>query len=390
MGANWLSRRGVRRVAMGGLAVGLAALATITIGGTLSTRRATDQVRASNRVSSAWESVFVQVSTEDEALHAYLATGAEFDRLGLRTAIGAAQERLHWIARTGDSDDAFQVAQIQHYYQQYESTLRAVVTAGQQGRQTDVEDNVQPAALEFAQLRRMSVANVERERRALEAYLAVVDRRNRALQTLAVGVFALDLMTFVLSSAILIAYQRRVERQAETNRHQAMHDSLTGMANRVLFRDRAEQALHIAARTRQPVGIVGLDLNGFKQVNDTLGHHVGDLLLQHVSDRLTECVRETDTVARLGGDEFAILLPNVTSAGSAAEVARRILDAIREPIELDGKPVSVGASIGVSVFPEHGTELDALLQKADNAMYQAKRGKLGVCVVDPPSPALAS
>ncbi|WP_157437373.1 GGDEF domain-containing protein [Actinoplanes subtropicus] len=390
MRTNWLSRRGVRRIAMGGLAVGLAALAAITIGGTLSTRRATDQVRASNRVSSAWESVFVQVSTEDEALHAYLATGAEFDRLGLRAAIGAAQERLTWIARTGGSDAAFQVAQIQHYYQQYETTLRAVVTAGQQGRQADVEANIQPAALEFAQLRRMSVASVERERRELEAYLAVVDRRNRALQSLAAGVFALDLMTFVLSSAILIAYQRRVERQAETNHHQAMHDSLTGMANRALFRDRAEQALHLAARTRQPVGIVGLDLNGFKQVNDTLGHHIGDLLLKHVSERLTDCVRETDTVARLGGDEFAILLPNVTSVGNATEVARRILDAIREPIELDGKPVSVGASIGVSVFPEHGTELDALLQKADNAMYQAKRGKLGVCVVDPPSPALAS
>jgi len=385
MESTWLSRRGIRRAAMAGLAVGLAALATLTIGGTVSTRQATGQVRASNQVSSAWESVFVEISTEDEGLHAYLATGTDLDRATLRAAVGSAQRWLDWIAATGGSDEAFQVTQFQHGYVQYENTLRAVVTAGEHGRQGDIDANVQPAALEFAALRRMSVANVERQRRELAAYLAVVDRQNRTLQSLAFGVFAVDLTTFVLCIAILIGYQRRVERQAESSHHQAMHDALTGTANRVLFRDRAEQALHLAVRTKQPLAILSLDLNGFKQVNDTLGHHGGDLLLKHVAARLTDCVRDTDTVARLGGDEFAILLPNVSSVADAAEVAQRVLDAIRQPLDLEGRPASVGASIGVAVFPEHGDGLEGLLQQADGAMYTAKRGQLGICLADEPA-----
>jgi diguanylate cyclase (GGDEF)-like protein len=365
---------------MAGLAIGLAALATLAIGGTRSTEQATAQVRASNQVSSAWESVFVELSKEDEALHSYLATGTELDRTALRNAIGSIEPHLRWIATNGGSDGAFQVAQLRYHYERYENTLRAVVTAGEHGRQADIDANVQPAALEFAGLRRMSVANVERQRRELEEYLAAVDGRNRALRSGAVAIMAVDVGTFVLCAAILVGYQRRVERAAESSHYQATHDALTGLANRVLFRDRTEQALRVAARTRQPVGLIALDLNGFKQVNDTLGHHSGDLLLKHVATLLNDCVRDTDTIARLGGDEFAIVLPNVTSVADAAEVARRVLDGIRKPLHLDGQPAEVGASIGVAVFPEHGDDIEVLLHQADGAMYTAKRGGLGVCV----------
>jgi diguanylate cyclase (GGDEF)-like protein len=386
MSTNWLSRKGIRRAAMAGLAVGLAALATLTIGGTRSTERATAEVRASNQISSAWGGVFVELSKEDEALHSYLATGTELDRVALRAVIGSAHPHLDWLAAHGGRDEAFQVTQLRHHYERYENTLTAVVTAGESGRQADIDANVQPAALEFAGLRRMSVANVERQRRELEAYLAVVDGRNRALRSGAVAVIAADLATFILCAAILVGYQRRVERAAESSHHQATHDALTGLANRVLFRDRAEQALRLAARTREPVGLIALDLNGFKQVNDTLGHHSGDELLKHVGIRLTDCVRDTDTIARLGGDEFAVLLPNVSSVADATEVARRILEAIKKPIDLDGEPAHVGASIGVAVFPEHGDDTEGLLQQADGAMYTAKRGRLGVCIAGEPPP----
>jgi diguanylate cyclase (GGDEF)-like protein len=369
---------------MAGLALGLAALATLTIGGVRSTERATEQVRASNQVSSAWESVFVSLSREDEALDEYLATGTELDRISLRTVIGLAEGDLAWISENGGSDEAFQVSQLRHYYGQYENTVRAVVAAGQHNQRWQIEAHVQSAAMNFSALRRMAVANVERQRRELEAYLAMVDHRNRVLRSIVIAVFAVDLAMFALCTAILIGYQRRVENQAQFSHHQAMHDPLTGLANRTLFRDRAEQALRVAVRSRQPVAVIGLDLNGFKQVNDTLGHHSGDLLLQHVAERLADCVRDTDTIARLGGDEFAIVLPNVSSVADAAEVARRVLDAIRQPIDLGGMPVTVGASIGVAVFPEHGDDPEALIQQADNAMYTAKRNRLGVCVVGQP------
>jgi diguanylate cyclase (GGDEF)-like protein len=386
MRRNWLSRRGVRRAAMVGLAVGLAALATLTIGGTVSTEQATTEVRVSNRVSSAWERVFVQFSKEDEALHKYLATGTDLDRVALRAVIGSAESDLDWLAANGGGDEAFQVMQLRHHYARFSNTLRAVVAAIGPERQREVDANVQPAALEFAALRRLTVANVERQRRELEEYLATVDERNRTLQSVALGVFAIDLTLFALCTAILVGYQRRIERQAESSRHQAMHDALTGLANRVLFRDRADQALRIAARTREPVAVVALDLNGFKQVNDTLGHHSGDLLLKHVGARLVECVRDTDTVARLGGDEFAILLPNVHSVTDAALVAQRVMEAIKRPLDLDGQPANVGASIGVAVFPEHGDHTEVLLQHADTAMYTAKRGRLGVRVFEPSCP----
>jgi diguanylate cyclase (GGDEF)-like protein len=383
MSDSWLPRRGVRQAAVFGLAIGLAALAALTLGGTLSTRRATAQVRASNQISMTWGDVFVQISNEDQALHQYLATGAELDRTGLVTAIGSAEPDLVWLAAHGGNGEKFQVTMLRHDYVRYQHSLRTIYDAGGRQDQTEIDANLQSTTNGFAALRRQAVANIERQQRELNNYLAAVDRRNRALRSLAIVVFVADLAMFSLCIAILIGYQRRVERQAVSSHHKAMHDSLTGLANRMLFRDRADQALRIAARTREPVGLIGLDLDGFKQVNDTLGHHAGDLLLKHVADRIQECVRETDTIARLGGDEFSIVLPNVTSIDDAAEVADRVLHAIRRPIDLDGELVEVSASIGVAVFPSHGEHTEELIQHSDAAMYQAKRGKLGVCLYEP-------
>jgi diguanylate cyclase (GGDEF)-like protein len=368
---------------MTGLAVGLAALAALTIGGTMTTRKATAEVRASNEISNRWGHVFVQISEQDEALHQYLSTGTDLDRTALLASIGSAEPELAWLGAHGGDHESFQVAMLRHDYQRYENSLRAIHDAGGRRDQAGIDANLEPAAIEFAALRRQSVANVERKQRDLETYLAVVDGRNRRLQSLAAGVFVCDLATFALCIAILIGYQRRVERQAATSHHKAMHDALTGLANRNLFRDRTDHALSLASRTRAPIGLVGLDLDGFKQINDALGHHSGDLLLKQVAERLTACVRDTDTIARLGGDEFAILMPNVTSVDDAAEVAGRVLNAVREPVDLDGHLVQVGASIGVAVFPVHGDRTDQLLQHADAAMYKAKRGKLGVCVYQP-------
>jgi len=349
----------------------------------MTTRQATTEVRASNQITHRWGHIFVQVSKEDEALHQYLATGTELDRAVLLASIGSAEPDLDWLSARGGDGEAFQVALLRHDYLRYENSLRAIHDAGGRHDQAEIDANLPPAATEFAALRRQSVANVERKQRDLAAYLVSVDGRNRRLQSLAAGVFACDLALVVLCIVILLGYQRRVERHAASSHHKAMHDGLTGLANRSLFHDRTDYALRLATRTREPVGIIGLDLNGFKQINDTLGHHSGDLLLKHVADRLVACVRDTDTIARLGGDEFAILMPNVTSVDHAAEVAGRVLNAIRAPIDLDGQTVGVGASVGLAVFPAHGDRTDQLLQKADAAMYRAKRGKLGVCIFGP-------
>jgi diguanylate cyclase (GGDEF)-like protein/PAS domain S-box-containing protein len=154
---------------------------------------------------------------------------------------------------------------------------------------------------------------------------------------------------------------------------QAFHDALTGLPNRLLFRDRLEQAINQARRHWQRTpAVMFLDLDRFKQINDTFGHEAGDRLLQAVAARLRGCVRATDTVARLAGDEFAILLPEIVSEDAAREVGEKILDAMREPVCLGVESRVVTTSIGVAMFPRDGQDPQALLKSADVAMYAVK------------------
>ena len=161
------------------------------------------------------------------------------------------------------------------------------------------------------------------------------------------------------------------ERAEAELRDRALHDELTGLPNRTLLGDRLKSAIAVAQRQDAALSLLMLDLNGFKGVNDTRGHHAGDLVLIEVARRLSGTLRESDTAARLGGDEFVLLLPATPLVG-ATEAARALVDFIVAPITVEGKPVTVGASIGIAVFPNHGRDADVLLAAADSAMYEAK------------------
>ncbi len=162
-------------------------------------------------------------------------------------------------------------------------------------------------------------------------------------------------------------------KQAEERvRHLAHYDALTDLPNRTLFHDRLQQALIQAQRSHDQVAVMFIDLDRFKIINDTLGHNVGDLLLQAVAQRLLNCVRQGDTVCRQGGDEFVILLPQISHAEDAALVAQKILDSINRVFVLDGHELHIGASIGISFFPADGVDAEALMKNADVAMYRAK------------------
>ena len=169
-------------------------------------------------------------------------------------------------------------------------------------------------------------------------------------------------------------------RHASIHERLAHHDSLTGLPNRVLFSDCIRQA--ITCYGDEPVDVSAvmlIDLDRFKEINDTLGHHEGDEVLRKVASRLRDTLRDGDTVGRLGGDEFAILLPSVRDAESAIAVARKLCDAVSVPIDLDGVTLEIGASIGIACHPQHGDDVETLMQRADVAMYQAKERKSGVC-----------
>lgn len=159
--------------------------------------------------------------------------------------------------------------------------------------------------------------------------------------------------------------------------HQVLHDSLTGLPNRLLLTDRLEQTVKLSSRAKQSFALLILDLNGFKAINDTYGHHAGDEVLVYVARRLQHILRKSDTVARLGGDEFAILLTDANVA-YANQLAQKILFSMKKTIELCDHRLYVGASLGISVFPQHGNDVQTLMRQADAAMYVAKRSNSGV------------
>ncbi len=157
----------------------------------------------------------------------------------------------------------------------------------------------------------------------------------------------------------------------ERLQHLAMHDILTGLPNRILFIDQLQNAIWRAEQTGQKVAVLFLDLDGFKTINDTMGHHVGDEFLRVIAKRLQAAVKNTDSAARMGGDEFAVLLQNIHSQEDVVRATQRLLMSISKPISLQEQTLQITASIGISIYPEHSTE-ESLLSTADQAMYLAK------------------
>ena len=193
----------------------------------------------------------------------------------------------------------------------------------------------------------------------------------------------IDLLERLLGMASQAATALHNAQLLEQVRYQAMHDSLTGLPNRPLLRDRLDQALRDARRLDEHVAVLFIDLDHFKEVNDSLGHAAGDALLVEMATRLEASLREVDTVARLGGDEFAVVLPHISGEDDAMKVAEKLLRMLRRPVDLEGNAVRISGSVGVAVA-EAGDDHDSLLKRADAAMYEAKQRGRDCLVVQTP------
>ncbi len=208
--------------------------------------------------------------------------------------------------------------------------------------------------------------------------LCVIDDHPRQLtarQRQAIKTLASSVLSEIELRRRVIYLEQEVERrrQAEAHiLHLATRDPLTALPNRSMLRDRLAQHLRLALRGRGNLGVLFIDLDRFKPINDTLGHDVGDDVLVMVAERLNDCLRSSDTVGRLGGDEFAVVLPDIAGSADALLVTGKIIEALNNPIYLKGQHIHIGASIGVAMYPEHGSLGDQLLRHADLAMYQAK------------------
>jgi len=177
----------------------------------------------------------------------------------------------------------------------------------------------------------------------------------------------------LMSDLIAAAMFHAVKYETSELYHQATHDALTGLANRALFYDRLRQCVALARRKSGQVGILNLDMDGLKPINDQLGHRAGDAAIREIASRIARGSRAADTVARLGGDEFGVILPEVIDRDSAVSLAQRISSEIRLPFQFEDKPIPLDASIGMAVFPDDGAEIETLIESADKAMYAVKR-----------------
>jgi diguanylate cyclase (GGDEF)-like protein len=200
------------------------------------------------------------------------------------------------------------------------------------------------------------------------------------LQTLTFLASFNGLILFVMGLIVMAK-----ERAEEQLRLMALHDALTGLANRALFDEHLETALALARRDQTQFGLMFVDLDKFKEVNDTLGHRIGDLLLQEVARRLCQAVRASDTPGRIGGDEFIILLRHLQRHEEALQVAEKIRAMLDEPFTIEGHSVSISGSIGIAIYPDHGTDAIQLSRSADAAMYRTKSsGRNGMTLASGP------
>lgn len=202
-----------------------------------------------------------------------------------------------------------------------------------------------------------------------------------------VGAFSeADVQTLGLMAELIAAAMFHAARH-ETNElyYRATHDALTGLANRALFYDRLRQNLAQAQRHSERVGILNLDMDGLKPINDQYGHRAGDSALKEVASRIRGESRRSDTIARLGGDEFGVILSRVADRAGAEQQASRLASKITMPFQFEQQPLTLSASVGVAIFPDDGTDVEVLLEKADQSMYQVKRARQ-----NPRNPALLS
>jgi diguanylate cyclase (GGDEF)-like protein len=210
---------------------------------------------------------------------------------------------------------------------------------------------------------------------ALFSVLVALSTQTAGLGLWALVVFLAPLafarQMFQRTHSLQQATEELAERQAE-NEYQALHDALTGMPNRMLFQLQLAEAIREADRLHGSIAVMLMDLDHFKEVNDTLGHHFGDQLLKEIGPRLSTVLREHDLMARLGGDEFGILLPDLPDRGVAIRIAERLLEELERPVTVEGLALDVSGSIGIAIFPEQSDDAETLLRRSDVAMYAAK------------------
>ncbi|MEV4702739.1 EAL domain-containing protein [Actinoplanes sp. NPDC049316] len=363
------------------LAAVLLALAAYVLQGTAHTGRATDEQRHALGIDALFSEARTAIAMQEVNLRHYQVEPSVAVRQRFDQVAQAADSALTRVGSDGDSrvrDDALRLREEQRIYRALAVRLIDLISDGDPGHVPFDRLEVTPA---FYTLQddadRVARAYHEAAQRQVDA---LRQTQVRLLAGTAVG-FAAGLALVAMILRLVVGYQRRLVEQADESRHLALHDPLTGLPNRTMFADRLRAALADAQGGGHQMALMVIDLNGFKVVNDTLGHHAGDQVLLEAGRRLSSGVGEAGVVSRLGGDEFAVLLPRVPGAAAATALAESLAEALGRNFVLEEGPAAISGSLGVALGPLHGAG-DDLFRHADAAMYRAKAGGGGVALYD--------
>ncbi len=368
------------RTATIGLVLVLLAVTGFLLTSSMMNAAAARRADEAGRLSDDYEQAATAVATEESLEREYRLEPGPSVRAGFDAASAsllAALSRIRVHGHAEDARTADEVAVDHAAYRTAAARLFAAVDRRDTERVLRIEGNdVDPRFL--AMRARVSEAAARHRRQSLDE----LGRQHRFASTTRVITPLVLLAGFLLVAAfssVLRRFRRQLDLASARAVHDSLYDGLTGLPNRTLLADRLGQALRADRRTGTSTGLLLLDLDRFRDINDTLGHRYGDQLLVQIGPRLVGALREVDTVARLGGDEFAVLLPSVRGVDGAMQVADKLRRALEAPFYVEGGiELDVEASVGVVVSGEHGDRADTLIQRADVAMYVAKQQNLGV------------
>ncbi|MGZ4764244.1 MAG: putative bifunctional diguanylate cyclase/phosphodiesterase [Ilumatobacteraceae bacterium] len=350
----------------------------------LHTAQVTRHVVAANKLSADFNAAARAVAEEESLERKYRLEPSAETLSNYDTAAASLVDALNHVRADGDSADSSQANEVLVAHQPYLVAIKRMFAAVDRGDTVAVlaidgqEVDPKCAAIEATI---DTAAQVHADR--LSSSLPTLDRVERLTSGMVPIVFAIGLALIAAFASILHRVRRQLDRQVLQALHHSLHDALTGLPNRTLLAERFEQALDAGRRDNHSSALLLVDLDRFKEVNDTLGHDVGDKLLTLIGPRLATVVPEIATIARLGGDEFAVLLPHVDGLTMAIDVAAEVNHALSTPFEVEGIDLSVEASIGVVMSGIHGGDAASLIQHADVAMYVAKDQGIGVFAYRP-------